>query len=122
MDINADMMKTTAELFVRQDMEIDYQVAQLSDEQCRRVIRRIFTRLLRGQHVLKFAVANGDFRAAEKMSLVQDVCKDLLRAAFDDDTTVAIDCTRHVAPVEAVEAKVKEMEAMETVRDWFSGL
>lgn len=122
MDINADMMKTVAELFVRQDMEVDYQIAQLSDEQCRRIVRRIFTRVLRGRHVLVFAVTQNDFRSAEKMSLVQDVCKDLLRAAFDDDTTVEIDCTRHVAPVEAVEAKIKEMEAMETVGDWFSGL
>lgn len=122
MDINADMMKTAAELFVRQDMEVDYQIAQLSDEQCRRIVRRIFTRVLRGRHVLVFAVTQNDFRSAEKMSLVQDVCKDLLRAAFDDDTTIAIDCARHVAPVEAVEAKVKEMEAMETVEDWFSGL
>ncbi len=122
MDINADMMKTVAELFVRQDMEIDYQVARLSDEQCRRVIRRMFTRLLRGHLVLKFAVDNGDFRAAEKVSRVQDVCKDLLRAAFDDDTMIEIDCSRHVAPVEAVEAKVKEMESMETVGDWFSGI
>lgn len=122
MDINADMMKTVAELFVRQDMEIDYQVAQLSDEQCRRVIRRMFTRLLRGQIVLKFVVDHGDFRAAEKVSRVKDVCKDLLRAAFDDDTTLEIDFKRHVAPAEAVEAKVKEMEAMETVEDWFSGL
>lgn len=122
MDINADMMKTVAELFVRQDMEIDYQVARLSDEQCRRVIRRMFTRLLRGHLVLKFTVDNGDFRAAEKVSRVQDVCKDLLRAAFDDDTMIEIDCARHVAPVEAVEAKVKEMESMETVGDWFSGI
>ena len=122
MDINADMMKTAAELFVRQDMEVDYQMAQLSDEQCRRVVRRIFTRVLRGQHVLVFAVAKSDFRSAEKVSRVQDVCKDLLRAAFDDDTTLEINLKRHVAPVEAVEAKVKEIEAMETVEDWFSGL
>lgn len=122
MDINADMMKTVAEQAVRQDMEVDYQTAQLSDEQCRRIVRRIFTRVLRGQLLLDFAVARSDFRGAEKLSSGQDVCKDLLRAAFDDDTVIEIDCRRHVAPVEAVEAKVKEMGSMETVGDWFSGI